>query len=151
MARYFTDKDGVVYGGLNAKGQEVVDPNPVAVPTGLGRSETLSEQIRRLIRTLLSEQAGADGEETFEEADDFDVGDDFDPTTPYEMNFDPVLQREVSPEMVVKNKDKYDQMTEQRLAPKKAKGSKKAEPNSAPITPREAEPSSPQSGEADPD
>lgn len=33
--------------------------------------------------------AEAEGMETFEESDDFDVGDDLDPSTPYEADFDP--------------------------------------------------------------
>lgn len=32
----------------------------------------------------------AQGQETFDEADDFDIGDDFDPTSPYESDFDPM-------------------------------------------------------------
>lgn len=41
------------------------------------------------VRRELSNQAAADGQETFEEADDFDVDDEpADPTTPWELNFD---------------------------------------------------------------
>lgn len=82
---------------LDDKGREVVDSTPMAIPVGFQRPESLSETIRRLVRSeelrRLAERAGA---ETFEEADDFDVGDDFDPTSPYETQFDPGLGREVT-------------------------------------------------------
>lgn len=37
----------------------------------------------------LAAEAAAAGYESFEEADDFEVGDDFDPSSPYETDFDP--------------------------------------------------------------
>lgn len=49
---------------------------------GIIRGERLKEEMRNA------------GKETFEEADDFDVGDDFDPTSPYEEIFDPGLAEE---------------------------------------------------------
>lgn len=56
-----------------------VDPRPVAIPAGMKKPETAEERMRRMIRNELSMAAGRDGEETFEEANDFDVDDD-DPT-----------------------------------------------------------------------
>lgn len=44
-----------------------------------------------VVSEKLRMEALAAGQETFEEADDFDVDDDFDPTSPYEVNFDPPL------------------------------------------------------------
>lgn len=47
------------------------------------------ERIRALIRSeRLAAEAAAAGAETWEEADDFDVGDDYDPTSPYEEMFE---------------------------------------------------------------
>lgn len=66
-------------------GREVPDPRPVSVPHGWQRPLTLQEEIRRYIRVEMSKQAAQDGEETFEEADDFDVEDEDDLASPYEI------------------------------------------------------------------
>lgn len=72
-------------------GYEIVSPLPMAPPVGYKKSPTLAEQIRAMIISeKLRQEAEAAGFETFEEADDFDVGDDFDPTSPYEGDFDPL-------------------------------------------------------------
>lgn len=67
-------------------GREVPDPTPVSVPAGLSRPLSLQEEIKRFMR---SEQmriaAEAEGLETFEEADDFDVDEDPDPLSAYEL------------------------------------------------------------------
>lgn len=94
------------------QGRELPDPTPKAMPVGFKRPESLDEQIRRLIRTHMSDTAEEQGYESFEEADDFDVeDDDYDPETPFEMDFDPVLGREVSPQMIaddpVRFRDEY--------------------------------------------
>lgn len=74
----------------NERGEEIPDPTKPEVPLGFKKPETLAEQVHRLVRSAqLREQALAAGHETFEEADDFDVGDDYDPRSPYEEVFDP--------------------------------------------------------------
>jgi len=81
-----------------APGRERPDPKPLEIPSGMKRPETLAEQVQRLVRTQISEEAAAQGFETFEESEDFDVDDDIsDPSTPYEVVFDPVLGQEISP------------------------------------------------------
>lgn len=62
---------------LNDKGQEVLDPTPMAIPFGFQRPPTLQEQLMRLMRVHYDLKHD-DAFETPEEADDFDVGDDFD-------------------------------------------------------------------------
>lgn len=62
---------------LSDDGREILDPRPMTVPTGLGRPETLKDQIRRVLRQELSDQASRQGFESEEEANDFDVGDEF--------------------------------------------------------------------------
>lgn len=74
---------------LNERGHEICDSRPMEIPMGFKKPESLQEQIRRMIRTEASIRAADQGMETWEEADDFDVDDDFDPTSPWEMNFDP--------------------------------------------------------------
>lgn len=80
------------------RGHEVPDPKPLEVPAGFKKPELLADTVRRLVR---SEQFQRDldnaGLETFDDADDFEVDDDFDPSTPYETFFDPVLGKEITP------------------------------------------------------
>jgi len=76
---------------LDEFGREVPDPVPMAPPVGYSRSPTMTEIIRQQIMgQQLAAEAAAMGKESWEEADDFDVGDDFDPTSPWEEQFDPV-------------------------------------------------------------
>jgi len=70
---------------FNDKGQEVPDPIPVAVPHNWARPLSLAEQIQRFVRTELSARAAQTEQETFEEADDFDVDEDPDPLSQYEI------------------------------------------------------------------
>ena len=89
---------------LDEKGHEALDPNPVEIPAGLRKPESLEERIRRIIRSSVSDEAAQQGLETFEEANDFEIDDDpVDPETPYETDFDPVLGREVSPADVARD------------------------------------------------
>lgn len=92
---------------LDKRGHELLDKKPVAMPVGFKRPETLAEQVQRLVRRQVSEYAAAQGRETFEESEDFDVDDEFDPRTPYEAEFDPILGREVTPAEVVANPGVY--------------------------------------------
>lgn len=67
-------------------GREIPDPTPVEVPLGYRRPEPLNQLIKRLVRTELSQQAELAGEDTWEEADDFDMDDeDPDPLSEYEL------------------------------------------------------------------
>lgn len=72
------------------EGLEVPDPKPKEVPAGLRKHVPLNQRIRQMVQTeqwrLAQEKLG---NETFEEADDFNVGDDYDPHSPYEEVFDP--------------------------------------------------------------
>lgn len=70
------DIESLVTSYLTECGKEVQNPLPRAVHFPLCKTETLQDQIKRLLRTELSSQAAAQGEETFEEANDFDVPDD---------------------------------------------------------------------------
>lgn len=75
---------------LDARGRELPDPTPIAPPIGYRRQPSLAEQIRQMVRSeKLAQELDARGVETFEEADDFDVGDDYDPQSPYEATFEP--------------------------------------------------------------
>lgn len=64
---------------------EIPDPTPVEMPLGYERPESLQSMIARMVRTF-SDQAQKEGAESFEEADDFDIDDDSEIVSPYQMN-----------------------------------------------------------------
>lgn len=64
---------------------EIPDPRPVAVPAGMRRPLTIQEEIKRAIRAEMSQVAADQGFETFEEADDFEVDEDPELSSPYEI------------------------------------------------------------------
>lgn len=75
---------------VNAQGQEVLDPVPMEPPIGYQRTETMFDIIQRQVRdAILQKEIDAQGYETFEEADDFEIGDDFEPYSPHENDLDP--------------------------------------------------------------
>lgn len=98
--------------GLDARGHEIPDPKPVSIPAGFEVPETLEEMMQRVIRTTVSAEAAARGEETWEESDDFEIpdGEDLaDPATPWEEWFDPVLQRHITAQEFKDNEAIYRQ------------------------------------------
>lgn len=93
MARRFTADQ--LYG---PEAGPPIDGQPVEVPAGFKKPETMEERLKRFIRFELSEEAARSGLETFDEAMDFDVPDDpVDPSTPFEEFFDPDLGRAITP------------------------------------------------------
>lgn len=75
---------------LYKDGREFPDPTPMAPPVGFIKQPTLAETMRQMIAgEALRRHAREAGAETFEEADDFEVGEDYDPTSPYEETFEP--------------------------------------------------------------
>ncbi|AXH73385.1 MAG: hypothetical protein [Microviridae sp.] len=81
----------------DAKGHEVLDKTPVAVPVGWSPPPSLQETIKRLIRHELSAKADSIGYETYDEADDFDVDDDPELKSPYELTADQELAQRLPP------------------------------------------------------
>lgn len=75
---------------LDKFGHEVLDPTPFAPNITNRRLNSEADRIRGIIRgEQLREAMRAAGAETFEEADDFEVGEDWEPDSPYEEIFDP--------------------------------------------------------------
>lgn len=73
----------------DADGKFYPDPTPIAPPVGYVASPSIADQIRTMIRSEhLRQAAEAAGADTFEQADDFNVGDDYDPRSPWEETFD---------------------------------------------------------------
>lgn len=65
---------------------EIPDKTPVAMPIGYERPESLQSMIARMVHShALMTAAQKQGMETFEESDDFDVDDEGDLTSPYQM------------------------------------------------------------------
>ncbi|QXP44253.1 MAG: hypothetical protein [Arizlama microvirus] len=79
------------YHYLTPDGAERPDPTPMAPPIGYKPSDPLHKKIRQMIISeKLAMEAREANLETLDEADDFDVGDDYDPSSPYEEHFDPI-------------------------------------------------------------
>lgn len=84
-------------------GQFKPDPVPVAPPVGYRKQPSMVEIVRDMVQgERLRQEALAAGAETFEESEDFDIGDeDPDLMSGYENDFDPPLSeitREVEAE-----------------------------------------------------
>nr|QJB20079.1 MAG: hypothetical protein [Microvirus sp.] len=77
---------------LDNYGSEVPDPQPIAVNVKVKRLMNDSDRMRTIIRQELSRAAQEEGAESFEEADDFNVDDEYDPTSPYELVLDSDLE-----------------------------------------------------------
>lgn len=74
-----------MYAKYDELGRQVPDQTPVELPLGFDRPRSLQEMIKTFIRSEMSNAAAELGEESFEEADDFDVDEDPDPLSDYEM------------------------------------------------------------------
>ena len=70
------------------RGREIVDSRPLSLPVKYSTPPSYMDEVRRMIRNELSRAAISHGHETWEEADDFDVGDDFEPNSPWELTAD---------------------------------------------------------------
>lgn len=74
---------------LDERGHEKLDNTPIEIPLEFRETETLEERIKRLLRSeQFAREMDRQGYETYEEADDFDVGDDYDPKSPWEIPAD---------------------------------------------------------------
>lgn len=78
---------GLIHAELDSNGRELLNPVPVNTNIDLEKPLSMQEQIERLMRGHLSMQAQAQGHETFEEANDFDIDDEFmnEPLSGYEV------------------------------------------------------------------
>ena len=73
---------------LDKDGYEILSQETRGLPLRHLRQRTRDDDIRDIIRREMSRMADESGEESFEEADNFEVGDDYDPASPYEEHFD---------------------------------------------------------------
>lgn len=78
--------------GLHPDGTPVLDPVPIAPPVGYKKHPSMVEIVRDMVLSeRLAQAAREAGAETLEEAEDFDVQDDYDLQSPWENDFDPPL------------------------------------------------------------
>lgn len=87
IRRHKTNRDK-----LTTKGEEIINPRPMAPPIGYKKQPSMVEIVQNMIKSERLKQLAIDnGLETLEEADDFDTGeDDFDPSSPWEGEFEPL-------------------------------------------------------------
>lgn len=83
-------------------GAELNDPTPMVMDANLERPPTLREQIQRVIKSDLAIQAQYQGYESFEEANDFEIGEEDEIGTQYEImpdeNIVAPTQEDLAPE-----------------------------------------------------
>lgn len=80
--------------GLTPDGKEISDPVPLGPPIGYKKQPSMVEIVRDMVRgERLREAALSVGQETFEESEDFDVGDEnaAELRSGYENDFDPPI------------------------------------------------------------
>lgn len=79
--------------GLHPDGTPILDPTPIAPPIGYKKHPSMVEIVRDMVRSeKLAAEAAAAGHETFEESEDFAVGDDGEQMrSPWENEHDPDL------------------------------------------------------------
>lgn len=70
---------------LNDQGQLVPDPIPMAPPVGFKPSPSMTDLIRQQVLAV-SREAQRAGYDSLDDADDFDVGDDQEIQSPYELD-----------------------------------------------------------------
>lgn len=71
---------------FDSQGRERPNPQPVEIPLHMRREVSIDEKMKQIIRTQMSIEAARNQQETFEEANDFDIDDDDeDILTPYEV------------------------------------------------------------------
>lgn len=75
--------------GRRVVGKEYPNPVPMEAPIGFVPMKPLHEQIREMVLREIGSQAEREGFESAEEAEDFEIGDDYDPASPWELDFEP--------------------------------------------------------------
>lgn len=80
--------------GLHPDGTPILDPTPMAPPIGYKKHPSMVEIVRDMVRSeRLAQEAANMGHETFEESEDFDVGDEPEQLrSGWENDFDPPLE-----------------------------------------------------------
>lgn len=104
-------------------GYECGSSVPYAPSVGAKKPPSLEDRVRQLIRSREVARAAEDaGKETWDEANDFDVGDDYEPDSPYEMELDGIPKEQIAAERAEEARiaAKAKKMEEDRRKPKNA-------------------------------
>lgn len=127
------------------QGREKLDDRPMQPPLGYKRAPSLAEQIRQQVIAAKLEELDA-LQETDEEADDFEIGDDFEPLSPHENDHIPSIKElrkradEINAEIQRQNLENLKQQLEAQQAEMAAKtkaGAKRPPTKKTPTTPEE--------------
>lgn len=78
----------------NEKGEEIPDPTPIRTTPRVRITPNKLQEFQAMLRTA-SYLAKNEGFETLEESEDFDC-EDFDPQSPWELQYDPLAGREIT-------------------------------------------------------
>lgn len=82
------DPDGQIVPVRDEQGRELPDPVPLAPPVGWFKQPSMFDQVRQMVRSEhLRMYAEAQGDESFDEANDFDVDEDNFPRSQYEGEY----------------------------------------------------------------
>lgn len=81
-----TSNDEAKKARIDDSGREVLDNTPVTLPVRFLRGENIADRVRSLVEKELSRRAEHAGYETIDDANDFDVGDDYDPRSEHEVD-----------------------------------------------------------------
>lgn len=125
---------------IDKNGAEILDMTPLSIPVGAKRPEPLSSQVARLVRTEMSKMAQKQGMETFEEAEDFDVGDGEDFTSAWEEQFEGQFDQERQLEATHYETRGNERIRKQRAAKKAAVEAKKETAEKAVDAPKHSTP-----------
>lgn len=118
-------------------GKEIFDPTPVAVPVNWKKPRSIQQMMAKYLADA-NEYAKREGLETFEEAEDFDVGDDeanFE--SPWELDFDPISGKEMYPaqkKALDAERERFD-----KIVKAKRKASKKKTESEPPAPKKESD------------
>lgn len=108
-------------------GRELENVDPVEMPVKFKRPPTIHEMIAQAVRSeSWKRKMESEGRETFEEANDFDVGDDVEPDSRYEVADDSefAFQEQQLLERAGKDLEQEKLEREERKKVKKAEGKK---------------------------
>lgn len=120
------------------------DPKPTGIPLNFKRPPTLAEQVARLVHSEhFKRQMEQSGFETIDEAEDFEVGDDYVPDSPHELVYDDDLGKEISKQekrQLDQDRARFDVYVKNTLAERKRKAKEKKQSEEAPSEPKKPDP-----------
>lgn len=94
--RFNPDTGEVASKQVSKDGFEYLDDTPMAPPVGYKRQPSMFDIIREQVHMAkFQADLAAAGYETFEESDDFDIGDDYEPNSRWENDLEPSIKEVV--------------------------------------------------------